>query len=211
MSEPNDLHLLIVADDSLARAGLAALLADQPGIQIVGQVPGDSELPTALDVFDPDVILWDLGWDPAVALERSSQIGDAQLPIVALIPNENDALQSWSPEMPALLSREAPAALIVSALVAAADGLMVLDPTLADTLPPPSPTTVAPLDEELTPREIEVLQLLAQGLSNKAIGYELQISEHTVKFHVNAVMSKLDAQNRTEAAVRATLMGLIVL
>jgi DNA-binding NarL/FixJ family response regulator len=63
--------------------------------------------------------------------------------------------------------------------------------------------------EELTPRETEVLQLLADGLTNKAIAQRLGISDHTVKFHVNAVLGKLGAQSRTEAVVRATRLGLL--
>ena len=63
----------------------------------------------------------------------------------------------------------------------------------------------------MTPRELEVLQLLAEGLANKAIALQLDISEHTVKYHVNAIMSKLNAQSRTEAVVRAARLGLIAL
>jgi len=65
--------------------------------------------------------------------------------------------------------------------------------------------------EELTPRERHVLQLLAEGLPNKAIADRLGISEHTVKFHVSAIMSKLGAQSRTEAVTRAARLGLIIL
>jgi DNA-binding NarL/FixJ family response regulator len=76
----------------------------------------------------------------------------------------------------------------------------------------PAASAEAPgLAEELTPREREVLQLLAEGLANKAIAQQLTISEHTVKFHVNAIMSKLGAQSRTAAVVRATRLGLVVL
>jgi DNA-binding NarL/FixJ family response regulator len=81
---------------------------------------------------------------------------------------------------------------------------------LADVLRPSRDFPPSPLIEELTPRELEVLQLLVRGLSNKAIGFQLDISEHTVKFHVNAIMTKLSAQSRTEAAVRATQMGLVL-
>lgn len=65
--------------------------------------------------------------------------------------------------------------------------------------------------EPLTPRELEVLQLLAQGLPNKAIAERLGVSSHTVKFHVNAILSKLGARSRTEAVVLATQMGLTVI
>ncbi len=74
---------------------------------------------------------------------------------------------------------------------------------------PPSPPD-APA-EALTPREREVLQLLAEGLANRAIAQRLAISEHTVKFHVNAILGKLNAQSRTEAVVRAARLGLLIL
>ena len=81
-------------------------------------------------------------------------------------------------------------------------------------LQPPGPSPArdpADLVEELTPRETEVLQLLADGLTNKAIAQRLGISDHTVKFHVNAVLGKLGAQSRTEAVVRASRLGLLQL
>jgi DNA-binding NarL/FixJ family response regulator len=68
-----------------------------------------------------------------------------------------------------------------------------------------------PLIEDLTGREREVLGLMAEGMSNKTIALRLEISEHTVKFHVNAILRKLGAQSRTEAVVRATRLGLILL
>ena len=61
----SDIRVLIVADDPLARAGLAALLADQPGCSVLGQVAEDTDLPAALDVYRPEVVVWDLGWEPA--------------------------------------------------------------------------------------------------------------------------------------------------
>ena len=76
--------------------------------------------------------------------------------------------------------------------------------------PSPDPATDA-LIEPLTPREIEVLHLLAEGMTNRAIAQRLEISEHTVKFHVNAILGKLGAQSRTDAVVRATRLGVILL
>jgi DNA-binding NarL/FixJ family response regulator len=99
----------------------------------------------------------------------------------------------------------------VAALQAAAQGLAVLDPAFAsEVLPARERMGEAPI-EELTPRELEVLQLLAEGLSNRAVARQLDISEHTVKFHVNAILGKLGAQSRTEAVVRATRLGMILL
>jgi DNA-binding NarL/FixJ family response regulator len=90
-------------------------------------------------------------------------------------------------------------------------GLAVLHPTLAQALVGVSEEPPAPPSVELTPRELEVLGLMAEGLANKGIADRLTISEHTVKFHVTAVMAKLGAQSRTEAVTRATRVGLITL
>ena len=77
-------------------------------------------------------------------------------------------------------------------------------------MPPRAADLEGPV-EPLTPREVEVLQLLSQGLSNKLIGARLGISEHTAKFHVNAISGKLGAQGRTDAVVRAARLGLLLL
>ena len=100
---------------------------------------------------------------------------------------------------------------IAAALHGVINDLVVLDPDFVAaplTFIEPSP---APLPERLTAREMEVLQLLSEGLPNKVIAQKLGVSEHTVKFHVNAIMGKLGAQSRTEAVVRATRLGLILL
>ncbi len=206
-----NLHVLIVADDPLARAGLATLLADQPGCAVTGQVSSETDLEVALEVYRPDVVVWDLGWDPTTTLERLPDLEESGPPVVALLPDETHAPGAWSAGVRGLLLREVAAERLAVALTAVAQGLVVLDPALAGALRSSWDSAPAPPLEELTPRELEVLGLLAEGLSNKAIAYRLGISEHTVKFHVNAIMGKLGAQSRTEAAVRATRMGLILL
>jgi DNA-binding NarL/FixJ family response regulator len=100
---------------------------------------------------------------------------------------------------------------LLTAARAVANGLVVVEPKLASALLPAMDSDQFTPDEPLTPREMEVLQRLAEGLTNKAIAQELGISEHTIKFHVNAIMGKLHAQSRTEAVVRATRLGLILL
>jgi two-component system nitrate/nitrite response regulator NarL len=206
-----DLRVLIVADDPLARTGLAALLADHPECAVTGQVPADANLFEALAVYLPDVLLWDIGWDPTLALEPLADLAEAGLPIVALLPDETKAADVWVAGAHGLLLREVSADRLVAALKTVGQGLIVLDPAMADAVRPSRDLPPTPLAEELTPREFEVLQLVAEGLSNKAIAYQLGISEHTVKFHVNAILSKLGAQSRTEAVVQATRLGLIIL
>lgn len=117
------------------------------------------------------------------------------------------------------LRRDATADEIVAAVTAVAGGLIALDRRLAaDLLVSPGRAAVAATerlpglaDETLTARELEVLQLLAQGLPNKLIAQRLHISEHTAKFHVSAIMTKLNAASRTEAVTVAARRGLLIL
>lgn len=208
------LRVLVVADNPLARAGLVALLAREPGCTVVGQVAGDDSLPSNVDLYRPDVLVWDVGWD-AAALERLADLSDAKrLPVVVLLADEAraaEALVSAGEAGRGLLPREVSGKRLAAAVRTVAEGLVALDPRLIDlTLHPAGPVPSASV-EELTPRELEVLQLLAEGLPNKVIARRLEISEHTVKFHVNALLSKLGAQSRTDAVVRAARRGLIIL
>ena len=208
---PDDLRVLVVADGPLARAGLAALLADQPGCTVVGQTAGQADLPDEVEIYRPDVVLWDLGWNATLALELLADLRDAGSPVVALVADEAHANAAWASGTRGLLLRNADATMLLAALRAVGQGLMVLAPELSATLSPAREHEPTPLIEELTPREMEVLRLLADGLPNKSIAQRLDISEHTVKFHVNAIMGKLGAQSRTEAVILATRLGLVLL
>jgi DNA-binding NarL/FixJ family response regulator len=110
--------------------------------------------------------------------------------------------------MAAVVRRDAAPAQIAAATVAVAQGLVAYAPELL-----PQVARAAPVagSEVLTPRETEVLALLAEGLSNKQIAVRLDLSEHTAKFHVTAIISKLGAQSRTDAVVRGARLGLLML
>lgn len=203
------MRLLIVADDPLARSGLAALLADRPELPIVGQVGNDEQLLSNLELFRPELLLLDLGWD---ADELSLELNDLPVPTIALLPPTGLVAESWLAGARAILPRQATASQIEAAAQAIGQGLTVLDERLREGLRPAGvPAGELPPSESLTPREQEVLQLVAEGLANRAIAQRLVISEHTVKFHINAIMTKLAAQSRTEAVVRATRLGLLLL
>jgi two-component system nitrate/nitrite response regulator NarL len=125
---------------------------------------------------------------------------------VALLPDATQAADAWAAGARGLLLRSADAPHLLTAIKAVGQGLAVLDPALAGALPLDRPR---PPTDDLTPRERDVLRLLAEGLSNKGIAQRLSISDHTVKFHLNAILSKLNAQSRTEAVVTAIRLGLI--
>ncbi|MFQ5436457.1 MAG: response regulator transcription factor, partial [Anaerolineae bacterium] len=188
-----------------------------PDCDVVGQLSGvdlPADVQDAADGLDAneagetaDAVIWDLGWDFNGNPPAWQEI---DLPIVALIPDEVETAVFWSTGINAILPRDSSAGRILAAAQAITRGLIVFDPDITrfqTTLLPES----APPVEELTPRELQVIQLIAEGMTNKAIAQQLAISTHTVKFHVNAIMNKLAAQSRTEAVVRATRMGLISL
>lgn len=208
----NELRLLIIADNLLARAGLAALLGER-GWTDSAQSDGGS-LIADIESAQPDILVIDLGWRAGELTEALASLEGAA-PVLALVGEDEteETLASLrrvlsSSSSYALLPRESDLDAISAALNALDHGLVVLDPGLPiASAQPPSEAPATPL----TAREGEVLQSLAQGLTNRAIALKLGITEHTVKFHVNAIMTKLDAQSRTEAVVRATQRGMIVL
>ena len=218
------LRVLVVADDPLARGGLAALLAGKSDCVVTGQIAASADILSDVEVYRPDVVLWDVGWEsvPSVSpaqhsvsvshLEALAVLQEAEYPVVMLLPDRNLVLDAWALSVRGLLFRDADADRLIASLQAVGVGLAVLDPELAMSFPlPPAPVDSAPKDQVLTSREQEVLTLLAEGLPNKSIADRLRISDHTVKFHVNAIMSKLGAQSRTDAVVRATRQGLFLL
>jgi DNA-binding NarL/FixJ family response regulator len=210
-------RILVIADDPLARAGLAAVLDVQPACAVVGQIAAQADLAAEVEAARPDVVLWDLGWNPETMLTRLVELAEELPPVVALAPLDGEmerfAAEAWQAGAAGLLPRAASAETMAAALAAAARQLVVLERGIARQMVA-LPIAGAPgerLMETLTPRELEVLHLLAEGLPNKAIARHLGISDHTVKFHVNAIMGKLGAQSRTDAVVRATRLGLVLL
>jgi DNA-binding NarL/FixJ family response regulator len=208
------LSLLIVASDPLARAGLATLLTTEPTCEVVAQMSlTDWLADVEADEWaanSADVLIWDVGWEPQPLPTEDEPF---PLPVVALLPDETAVSPLWQLGIQALLRRDAAATTILAAAQAIMQHTVVLDPDFVTAVMPEialSPSNDAEFTE-LTPRENEVLTLLAEGLTNKAIAQQLAISNHTVKFHVNAILSKLNAQSRTEAVVKATRLGMLLL
>lgn len=205
------IRVLIVSDNLLSRVGLAAMLEGHDALEIVGQIDSASLLET-IDIYDAQIILFDLGWQATQHLSLLGQLPSLNLPIVILVADEQatanlyNVLARYSAY--GLLHHANDETLLAQALVTVTNGLIVIDPKLVSQMMPSSHTVQI---EALTPRENQVLQLLARGLTNKAIAQQLGITDHTVKFHVNAIMTKMNAQSRTEAVVIATRAGLIIL
>lgn len=201
-------RVLIAAATPMVRAGLRALLANET-IAVVGE---SASLATA-DVEAVDVLLLA---DEALLADARQWLPEAgHVAVLLLTDDERSAAELR--ELPVrgwgILSPDAARAELQAAVVAVAQGLIVLSPLLAGRLVNPRPVAAladAPV-EPLTTRELEVLELLSQGLSNKLIARQLNISEHTVKFHVSSLFAKLNVTSRTEAVSRGARQGLITL
>jgi DNA-binding NarL/FixJ family response regulator len=202
------LRLVLVAEDPLARGALVRALAE-PGGELLLLAAGTlAEVEALRSDSAPDVVLWDVGLHPAEARLESPELG---APVLALVPDESAGESALASGARGLLFRDVAPAALLAALQAVARGLTVFEPALSGLRAAPRASPAPSSPESLTPREREVLALLAEGLSNKAIADRLAISEHTAKFHVNAVLAKLGVQRRTEAVVRAARLGLVTL
>lgn len=201
-----DVRALVVGDDPLVRQGFVARLADHAA----GQASTHEDIPDALDDVEANLVLWDLGPRPVAP---SAGALDFTVPVVALVPHGSSARDLLAAGANGVLRRDVSTERLVHALGTVLHGLAVIDPVLLDERGPSAPSARLAPDlefEALTARETEVLELVAAGLSNKQIAEELGISAHTVKFHVNAILSKLDVHSRTEAVVKAMQLGVVL-
>jgi DNA-binding NarL/FixJ family response regulator len=202
----------------VARAGLAALVTATPALKVVGRSGAWATLEHDVEEFQPDVLVVQLDTLAQLPAELQALIGTHTthpLPaVVVLTDRAAGAAEAFHVGLRAVLPRDATQTEIAGAISAAAAGLLAVHPTVFR-----GPAAVAPSgrDPALTPqptltaREVEVLNMLAHGLGNKGIAARLGISEHTVKFHIASVFTKLDASGRAEAVARGIRAGLILL
>lgn len=203
----------MVAPTTTIRTGLRAILSLDDQLKIIVEAPDFNELETLPDQLDILILTGEAVSDDLASLP----INEPTPPAVLLITHDTTlAHELTTLNLPAwgLLPLDFTEDELLSATYALSQGLIVapqeLIQPLFDTSPFP-PTQTDELIEPLTERELEVLELLAEGLANKQIAYELEISEHTVKFHVSSIYAKLNATNRTEAVMIGARLGLVVL
>ncbi len=213
------IKVFVCANSTVELAGLEALVRSAPSLELVGSSLGRAGLSQQLADAQADVLLErpvldDLedaklpDWDPQhvtrVALVAEPEFTAALAAMQATDSTLRGVLPTWAN------ARE-----IEIAMEAAAAGLLVLHPDVAEHLATtsgaPSRASSAAPGQQLSPRESEILNLLAAGLGNKEIAWRLKISEHTVKFHVTSIFNKLNASSRAEAVAIGVRRGLIIL
>jgi two-component system, NarL family, nitrate/nitrite response regulator NarL len=187
------LNVIVVASDPLARAGLSSLICKED-VYVVAELSSLEHLSVSLSNC---VIVWDgSGSLPSEPLA---------FPLLALVAEDTDA-KSYSYAQGLMYKSSSPER-ILHALYALAQGLTVFEPAFV--VRQSARSEDVPTD--LTARELEVLRHLAEGMSNKAIAKVLNISENTVKFHVNALLEKFGVGSRTEVVVKAIQNGLVTI
>jgi two-component system, NarL family, response regulator YdfI len=211
------IRVLAAAASATRLQDLELLVRDNGAFRLVGSVSVLSGLALRARDLEADVILVDLPIPDANFTSTAAGLDQAGVAVVALT-DEVDAI--WTARMlragvRGLVARQSTPAEIHFAIQAAGSGMVLLDPDLARALAARRGANIpeGALDfvEELTPREIEVLRMMAEGLGNKEIAVRLGISDHTVKFHISSILAKVGASSRTEAVTIGIRMGLVLL
>jgi DNA-binding NarL/FixJ family response regulator len=212
-------RVLAADDQRVVREGLAMLLGLLPDVEVVGTAADGEEVLALAAELRPDVILMDLRMPRMDGVEATRRLRerDPAVKVVVLTTYADDrsVLDALRAGALGYLTKDAGAAEIQQALHRVAGGQAVLDPAvqlhlveaIADGVP--SVPATAPLPDGLTPREAEVLTLIAAGLSNTEIAERLVVSEATVKSHVNHMLAKIGARDRAQAVGYAYRHGLV--
>ena len=204
------IRVMVYAANPIVRAGLESIIRSG-SVEIVGNFSDFTALLKLLDKRQPDVLVLN---DDESIWEQLAQVDGASSPAIVVLsdPASDTLMNALALGVQGVLPSSVTAQEMIAAIEAVAEGLVVFHADVVEMVNLSSfagsmPRTVEPL----TSRELEVLQMLALGLGNKSIAFRLTISEHTVKFHISSIFSKLNASSRTEAVTLGLRQGLILL
>jgi DNA-binding NarL/FixJ family response regulator len=208
MGEPTEvLGILCVDDHPLVRKGIAAILANENDMKLIAEAGSGAEAVEAFRQFHPDVTLMDLRMPGMDGIEATKEIRkiDPEAKIIALTSYDGDQeiYRALEAGVRGYILKESVHTEIVRAIRVVQSGKRLMPPEVAERLSEHFPQVA------LTPREIEVLQHVAKGLGNKEIGVRLGTAAGTVKMHLQNILSKLGASDRTHAVTLAIRRGII--
>jgi len=212
----SELRVIVVDDQELFRNGLIGLLRDR-GIEVVGEAGLAAEAVRLACDLAPDVVLMDLDMPGMSGIEATARLRAAapltNVLVLTVMTDDAVVLDALLAGASGYVLKDATIGQIIDGVRAAARGESMISPQIASRLvrrlrrPPGAETAIT--GAELTPREREVLELLARGMDNQEIARALFLSPHTVKNHVSSILVKLQVENRIQAAVRAVRGGLV--
>jgi len=211
------IRVLLADDQALVRAGFRMILKAEPGIEVAGEADDGSEAVTLARELAPDVVLMDVRMPVMDGIEATRQIVDGEggprVLVLTTFDLDEYVYEALRAGASGFLLKDAPENQLIAGIRIVADGGSLFAPAVtrrlierfAGTRPAAPPRAL----EELTPRELEVLRLVAGGLSNAEIAATLVVSEHTVKTHLAHILRKLDLRDRVQAVVLAYETGVV--
>jgi DNA-binding NarL/FixJ family response regulator len=217
----DEIHVLIADDQQLVREGLHLLLEMAPGICVVGEAADGAEAVERARRLQPDVVLMDVQMPRLDGVAATRQIQEAcpKVKVIILTTFDDDeyVFEGLRAGAAGYLLKDVPSEQLAEAIRAAARGEVFIHPSVTRKVVAELTRLTErervrreqPLAEPLSPRELEVLALLAEGLSNQEIAGRLYIAPGTVKNHVSNILSKLNARDRTQAVLQAQELGLL--
>ncbi|MBW4693831.1 MAG: response regulator transcription factor [Lyngbya sp. HA4199-MV5] len=206
MSQSTAIRVLIVDDHSIVRQGLAAMIENEPDMTVVGQAGNGQEAIAQYQQHQPDVTLMDLrmpqmsGVDATIAI--CAEFTHARIIMLTTYDGDEDIYRGLHAGAKGYLLKDAEPDALLNAIHIVHSGQQYIPPEVAAKL------VQRMKNPELSDREREVIDLMADGLTNHDIGAALNITESTVKFHINRILSKLGVSDRTQAVVKALKRGL---
>ncbi|MDT7842022.1 response regulator transcription factor [Streptomyces justiciae] len=216
--EPATVRVLVVDDQQLIRDGIAALLSIRPGITVVGTAVNGREAVAKAVELRPDVVLMDVRMPELDGVEAVAVLRDrapkCRVVMLTTFDDEEYVVRALRAGAGGYLLKDLPAEELAHAIRLAHAGVTQLDASvagrLAAALPAPAPAAdPAAVAAGLSPREIDILRLVARGRTNREIAAQLYLSEGTVKNHISRILTRLALRDRTQAALHARDLGLL--
>jgi DNA-binding NarL/FixJ family response regulator len=210
VSEATPIRLMVADDHPVVRDGIVGMVASAPDVEVVGEASDGAQAVSLARVLDPDVVLMDLrmpGTDGVAATREFARLGiRARVVILTTFDSDADVLPAIEAGATGYLLKDAPRDDLLRAIRAAAAGEAVLAPSVASRL---MGRVRAPEANALSPRELEVLALVADGATNRAVGARMHLSEATVKTHLLSIYAKLGVGDRAAAVAEGFRRGLL--
>lgn len=212
------IRVLICDDQAIARHGLQMILSTAPDLQIIGQAQDGQEAVDLVAQHQPDLVLMDLKMPKMTGVQATRLIRQRFPAVQVLVLTTYDADEWVFDAVRAgangYLLKDTPPQQLIAAIRNTVEGKTPVDPSVAGKLfsnfaKQPTPSTTTKLVEALSDREIEVLRLMAEGLTNAEIGAQIHLSEGTIRNYISTILDKLQVKDRTQAVVAAIRYGLI--
>ena len=210
----DSIRILIADDHTLVRAGMRALLDSEPGMEVIGEAADGLEAVAKTQQLDPDVVLMDLVMPRKGGIEAITEIcehgPDARILVLTSFTDDDKVFPAIKAGALGYLLKDSEPDELLQAIRSVYEGAPSLAPTIARKLirDIQRPSDLPLAEQPLTEREVEVIRLVARGLSNQEIADQLVVSERTVRAHVSNILDKLHLANRTQAALYAIREGL---